>query len=50
MNQDKGARQATHDTGVIAEAADRVVVMYASRVVEVGPVQAVLTYPRHPYL
>jgi peptide/nickel transport system ATP-binding protein len=39
----------THDMGVIAEAADRVAVMYAGRVVEVGAVQAVLRAPHHPY-
>jgi peptide/nickel transport system ATP-binding protein len=39
----------THDMGVIAEAADRVAVMYAGRLVELGPVAEVLTHPRHPY-
>jgi peptide/nickel transport system ATP-binding protein len=39
----------THDMGVIAEAADRVAVMYAGRVVEVGPVGAVIRDPAHPY-
>ena len=39
----------THDMGVIAETADRVAVMYAGRIVEVGPVADVLTTPRHPY-
>jgi peptide/nickel transport system ATP-binding protein len=39
----------THDMGVIAEAADRVAVMYAGRVIEVGPVAAVVHYPAHPY-
>ncbi|MGY6411044.1 MAG: ABC transporter ATP-binding protein [Alkalilacustris sp.] len=39
----------THDMGVIAEAADRVAVMYAGRLVEVGPVRAVLRAPAHPY-
>ncbi len=39
----------THDMGVIAEAADRVAVMYAGRVVEIGPVAEVLGSPRHPY-
>src|SRR4029077_10236611 len=39
----------THDMGVIAEAADRVVVMYAGRIVEVGPVRAIVGEPRHPY-
>ncbi|ETX30856.1 ABC transporter ATP-binding protein [Roseivivax isoporae] len=39
----------THDMGVIAETADRVAVMYAGRIVEVGPVARVLANPRHPY-
>jgi peptide/nickel transport system ATP-binding protein len=39
----------THDMGVIAEAADRVAVMYAGRVAEVGPVRDVLRQPSHPY-
>jgi peptide/nickel transport system ATP-binding protein len=39
----------THDMGVIAETADRVAVMYAGRVVEIGPVEQLLRAPRHPY-
>jgi len=39
----------THDMGVIAETADRVAVMYAGRIVEIGPVEAVLKRPQHPY-
>ena len=39
----------THDMGVIAEAADRVAVMYAGRLAELGSVRDVLTQPRHPY-
>ncbi len=39
----------THDMGVIAEAADRVAVMYAGRLAELGTVRDVLTRPRHPY-
>lgn len=39
----------THDMGVIAEAADRIAVMYAGRLIEVGPVEQVLHQPRHPY-
>ena len=39
----------THDMGVIAEAADRVAVMYAGRLAEIGPVREVLTRPMHPY-
>jgi peptide/nickel transport system ATP-binding protein len=39
----------THDMGVIAEAADRVAVMYAGRIVEVGPVRKIVKAPLHPY-
>jgi peptide/nickel transport system ATP-binding protein len=39
----------THDMGVIAETADRVAVMYAGRVVEIGPVDEVIHRPHHPY-
>jgi peptide/nickel transport system ATP-binding protein len=39
----------THDMGVIAETADRVAVMYAGRIVEIGPVAAVIHRPQHPY-
>jgi peptide/nickel transport system ATP-binding protein len=39
----------THDMGVIAETADRVAVMYAGRIVEIGPVADVIHRPAHPY-
>ena len=39
----------THDMGVIAEAADRVAVLYAGRLIEIGSVEQVLHAPRHPY-
>ncbi|MFN3416147.1 MAG: ABC transporter ATP-binding protein [Caldimonas sp.] len=39
----------THDMGVIAETCDRVAVMYAGRVAEIGPVQDVIHAPAHPY-
>lgn len=39
----------THDMGVIAETADRVAVMYAGRIVEIGPVQDVIKRAGHPY-
>ena len=39
----------THDMGVIAETCDRVAVMYAGRIVEIGPVDAVIHSPAHPY-
>ena len=39
----------THDIGVAVEVADRVAVMYAGRIVELGPVRDVLRTPKHPY-
>jgi peptide/nickel transport system ATP-binding protein len=39
----------THDMGVIAETADRVAVMYAGRIAEIGPVRDVVKAPSHPY-
>ena len=51
LTRDHGAAVmlVTHDMGVIAEASDRVAVMYAGRIVEVGPVQQVIHQPAHPY-
>jgi peptide/nickel transport system ATP-binding protein len=51
LTRDHGASVmlVTHDMGVIAEASDRVAVMYAGRIVEVGPVQQVIHEPAHPY-
>ena len=39
----------THDMGVIAETCDRVAVMYAGRIAEIGPVHQVINHPAHPY-
>jgi oligopeptide/dipeptide ABC transporter ATP-binding protein len=39
----------THDLGLVAELADRVVVMYAGKVVELGDVFTIFNSPRHPY-
>ncbi|MDA7967004.1 ABC transporter ATP-binding protein [Ruegeria sp.] len=39
----------THDMGVIADASERVAVMYAGRIVEIGPTSDVISRPRHPY-
>jgi peptide/nickel transport system ATP-binding protein len=39
----------THDLGVIAEIADRVLVMYKGKIVEQGPIREIFAHPRHPY-
>ena len=39
----------THDLGVVAEMADRVIVMYAGQIVEEAPVAAIFARPEHPY-
>jgi peptide/nickel transport system ATP-binding protein len=39
----------THDMGVVSQTADRVAVMYAGKLVEIGPVEAVIRDARHPY-
>jgi peptide/nickel transport system ATP-binding protein len=39
----------SHDLGVVSSIADRIAVMYAGRIVEEGPAEAVLAAPRHPY-
>ena len=39
----------THDLGVVANLVDRVIVMYAGRIVEVGTVEQIFTNPQHPY-
>jgi peptide/nickel transport system ATP-binding protein len=39
----------THDMGVIAETCDRVAVLYAGRIAEIGPVHDVINHPSHPY-
>ena len=51
LQQDNGTAVIliTHDLGVVAEVADDVVVMYAGKVVEQGPVDALFTTPQHPY-
>ncbi len=46
---DAGILFITHDLGVVAEIADRVVILYAGRKVEEGPVAAIFNGPRHPY-
>ncbi|AFZ72050.1 ABC transporter ATP-binding protein [Natronobacterium gregoryi] len=47
--RDMGLLFITHDLGVVANIADRVVVMYAGKVMERGPVEAVFESPSHPY-
>jgi peptide/nickel transport system ATP-binding protein len=51
LAQERGAAVMliTHDMGVIAETAQRVAVMYAGRIVEIGAVRDVIHAPRHPY-
>lgn len=44
-----GVIMVTHDMGVVAEVADRVMVMYAGEVVETGEVQEIFENPKHPY-
>jgi oligopeptide/dipeptide ABC transporter ATP-binding protein len=39
----------THDLGIVAEMCDRVLVMYAGRIVESGDVHTIFSQPRHPY-
>ena len=39
----------THNLGIVAETCDRVAVMYAGRIVEVGPVEEIFGNPKHPY-
>jgi oligopeptide/dipeptide ABC transporter ATP-binding protein len=39
----------THDMGVVAEIADRILVMYAGRIAEIGDAQAIMREPSHPY-
>jgi peptide/nickel transport system ATP-binding protein len=51
LTKDHGASVmlVTHDMGVIAETCDRVAVMYAGRIAEIGPVHDVIHAPSHPY-
>ncbi len=51
LQRDKGTAivMITHDMGVVAEMADRVMVMYAGRVIEQGTTEQVLSHPGHPY-
>lgn len=44
-----GVMLITHDMGVIAETTDRVAVLYAGRLAEIGPTKAVVSNPQHPY-
>ncbi len=48
-DMDAGILFITHDLGVVAEIADRVVVLYSGMKVEEGPVEAIIGAPRHPY-
>lgn len=46
---DMGVMMITHDMGVVAEVADRVMVMYAGKKIEEGPVEEIFENPQHPY-
>ncbi len=48
-SEDTGLLFITHNLGVVAETCDRVAVMYAGRMVEVGPVEEIFANPQHPY-
>jgi peptide/nickel transport system ATP-binding protein len=51
LNQETGAAimMITHDLGVVAEVCDRIVVMYAGKIVEEGSTRSLLKNPQHPY-
>ena len=49
QTEDLGVIFITHDLGVVAEIADRALVLYKGRVVEEGPVEELFRHPRHPY-
>lgn len=49
VEHDMGIMFITHDLGVIAELADKVVVMYKGKIVEQGPVLDIFSNPQHPY-
>lgn len=44
-----GIMMITHDLGVVSEMCDRVIVMYAGRIVEQGAIREIMEHPRHPY-
>jgi peptide/nickel transport system permease protein len=46
---DVGLLMVTHNLGIVAETCDRVAVMYAGKIVEIGPVEQVFADPQHPY-
>ncbi len=48
-NHNVGLILITHDLAVVSQVTERVVVMYAGRVVEEGPTADIVTHPRHPY-
>ena len=47
--EDLGVIFITHDLGVVAEIADRALVLYKGKIVEEGPVEELFRRPRHPY-
>src|SRR5699024_5922588 len=48
-NYNMGVLLITHDMGVVAELADRVVIMYSGQVVEEGTLEELFSAPKHPY-
>ncbi len=51
LSQERGSSiiLITHDMGVVAQMADRIAVMYAGKIVEIGPTEEIIFNPRHPY-
>jgi peptide/nickel transport system ATP-binding protein len=51
LNREEGVALilVSHDLGVVAEICGTIAVMYAGRIVEIGPTGAILSHPRHPY-
>ena len=51
LSQEKGSSiiLITHDMGVVAQMADRIAVMYAGKMVEIGPTEEIVFNPKHPY-
>lgn len=48
-NENMGLILITHDLGVVSQVTEKIAVMYAGRIVEQGPTEAIVSNPRHPY-